>query len=80
MIRKISHNLVNKELQYTFCPISPEVKVTAGIEIWFDKRNIRRKIFFFKNQAENKAGRVVPDLFLFLIKAFLGGKWKWSAA
>ena len=26
------------------------------------------KIFLFKNQAENEAGRLVPDLFLFLKK------------
>ena len=28
-----------------------------------------RKIFFFKNNAENEAGRLVPDLFLFFEKA-----------
>ena len=27
------------------------------------------KIFFFKNHAENKAERLVPDLFLFFTKA-----------
>ena len=26
---------------------------------------ITREIFFFKNSAENQAGRVVPDLLLF---------------
>ena len=30
-----------------------------------NKRNI-----FFKNYAENKAGRLVPDLFLFFKKAY----------
>ena len=30
----------------------------------YNKRNI-----FFKNHAENVAGRLVPDLFLFFIKA-----------
>ena len=29
---------------------------------------IAREIFFFKNQAENKAGRPVRDTFLFLLK------------
>ena len=67
-------------MQYTFCPVSPEVKGTADIEIWFGKRNIRREIFFFKYHAENKAGRLVPELFLFFVKAFLRGKWKWSAS
>ena len=27
------------------------------------------EIFFFKNYAENKEGRLVPDLFLFFEKA-----------
>ena len=27
------------------------------------------EMFSFKNRAENKAGRIVPDLFLFLKKA-----------
>ena len=27
-------------------------------------------LFFFKNDAENEAGRLVPDLVLFLKKAF----------
>ena len=31
---------------------------------------IIRKILFFKNHAENEAGRLVPDRFLFLKKAF----------
>ena len=30
---------------------------------------IARKIFFFKNHAENEAGRLVPILFLFFKKA-----------
>ena len=28
-----------------------------------------REIVFFKNHAENKAGKLVPDLFLFFKKA-----------
>ena len=28
-----------------------------------------REMFFFKNDVENKAGRLVPDLFLFFDKA-----------
>ena len=31
--------------------------------------NIIRETFFFKNHAENKSGRLVPDLFLFFQKA-----------
>ena len=27
-----------------------------------------RNVFFFKNHAENKAGKLVPDLFLFFEK------------
>ena len=30
---------------------------------------IAREIFFLKNYAENKAGRLVPDLFLYFEKA-----------
>ena len=30
---------------------------------------MRKEIFFFKNDTENKAGRLVPDLFLFFKKA-----------
>ena len=33
------------------------------------QQNITRKIIFFKNRAENEAGRLVPDLFLFFKKA-----------
>ena len=29
-----------------------------------------REIFFFKNYAENEAGRLVPDLFLFFKIAY----------
>ena len=29
-----------------------------------------RKTFFFKNYAENEAGRLVPDLFLFFKYAY----------
>ena len=31
--------------------------------------NIARQIFLFRNHAENVAGRLVPDLFLFFKKA-----------
>ena len=47
-----SHSLVNKQLQYTYCPISPEVKAIG--------------IFFLKNYSENEAGRLGPDLSLSL--------------
>ena len=30
--------------------------------VW--EKNITRKAFFFKNQAEDEAGSLVPDLFL----------------
>ena len=32
-------------------------------------QNIPREIFFFKNYAENEAGKLVPDRFLFFKKA-----------
>ena len=31
--------------------------------------SITEEIFFFKNYAENEAGRLVPDLFLFIKEA-----------
>ena len=61
-------NLVNKEVQYTYCPISHEVKATRqwNLVSWY---TITRK-HFFKNHAENEAGK----------KNFKWGKSKWSAA
>ena len=32
-------------------------------------KEYNKGIFFFKNYAENEAGRLVPDLFLFFEKA-----------
>ena len=40
---------------------------------------ITSEISFFKNHAESKAGRLVPDLFLLFNKAFYEVKSKWSA-
>ena len=37
----------------------------VGQLIEYNKRNI----FFFKHYAENEAGKLVPDLFLFFKKA-----------
>ena len=40
-----------------------------------------REIFFFKNHAENVAGRLVPDLFFFFKKKnFVKGKRECSGA
>ena len=36
--------------------------------------------FFFKNYAENKVERLVPELFLFFLKSLIWSKGKWSAA
>ena len=38
------------------------------------------KKMFFKNNAQNEAERLVPDLFLFFKKSFIIGKSKWSTA
>ena len=46
-----------------------------GQLIEYDRRNI-----FSKNYAENEAGRVVPDLFLFFKKSLIRGESNWSAA
>ena len=42
--------------------------------------NMKHEIFFFRNHAENEAGRLVPVIFSFLKKSFKWGKSKWSAA
>ena len=28
------HNLVNEQVQYTYCPLSHEIKATRQLEIW----------------------------------------------
>ena len=53
--------MVNKQLQYTYCPISQPDNWSVYREI-----NVTRKIFFFKNHAENEAGTLVPELFSFV--------------
>ena len=64
----LRHNLVKKELQYTYYRTSHEVKTARHLNLvrW---KNVTRQIFFFKNHAENEAGRLVPGLFLFFKKA-----------
>ena len=59
--------MVNKQLQYKYCPISHKVKVIRQSNL-VSSWNITREIFFVKNHAENEAGRLVPDLFLFFEK------------
>ena len=59
------HSLVNKESQHTYCSISHELKSTRQWNLV-----IPREIFFFKNYAENEVGKLVPDHFLFFLKAF----------
>ena len=44
-----------------------------GQFIEYNKSNI-----FLQNHAENKAGRLFRDLFMFFQKNFTGGKIKWS--
>ena len=42
----------------------------------YNMRNV-----FFKNHAENEAGRLLPDLFFFFFQeSFIRGKSKWSEA
>ena len=49
-------------------PNTHKVKATRQWNL-VNWQNITRKIVFFKNYAENEAGRLVPDLFLFFEKA-----------
>ena len=46
-----------------------------GQSIDYNKRNI-----FLQSYAENEAGGLVPDLFLFFKKSLVRGESKWSAA
>ena len=50
------HNLVNKQLQYTYWLTSHEIKITAQICQLIEYLSVNR-IFFFKNHAENEAVR-----------------------
>ena len=56
-------------MQYKYCPISHDVKATRrwNLANWY---NITKEIIFFKNCADNEAGRLVPDPFLFFKKAY----------
>ena len=46
-----------------YCPISHELKAMKFGQM------MMMMILFFKSHAENEAGRLVPDLFLFFKKA-----------
>ena len=52
------------------------VCLLLSVEHAFQRWNTVKVLF--KNNAENKAGRLVPDLFVFW-KSFIWGKSKWSA-
>ena len=57
----------NKELKYTYSPISQEVKVNRQWNlVSCYNLNIACEIYFFENHVENEAGILVPDFFLFL--------------
>ena len=72
-------SLVNKELQYILLNFS-QIKDNQTIKFGHSQ-NIPREIFFFKNYAENEAGELVPDQFLFFKNILhIFGKSKWSAA
>ena len=59
----VSHNLVNKQWQYTYCPISQEVK---AIRQWnlVSYRIQCEKHFFLKNHTQIVAKNLFPDSFL----------------
>ena len=64
----MTSHLVNEQLQYTYCLLFHEVKATRQWNL-VNYYNITRETFFFKNYAENEAGRLVPDPFLSLRNA-----------
>ena len=83
LIRKIRlvsnpwrHNQVNKQLQYTHCPISHEVKATRH-KTW--SINVTRKIFFFKIMQKMRQEASSRRFFIFKI-CLIWGKSKWSAS
>ena len=57
LILKSFHNLVIKQLKYTYFPIFHKVKRTGPWSL-FNRQNIS-EIFFFKNHAQNESGRLV---------------------
>ena len=58
------HNLVNRQIQYTNCPISHLVKTNRQWNL-VSSQDITTELFFCKNYAENEAQRLVPDYFVF---------------
>ena len=70
----MTSKLVNKQLQYTYCPISQEVKAIKAVFGQLIEYNKRK--FFFKNHAQNEAGKLVPDLFML----FKNAKYKVKAS
>ena len=62
-IRLISKFMTSPPAIHVF----PNISRSKGSQImkFGQLMGIIRKIFFFKNHAENEAGKVVPDLFLF---------------
>ena len=62
------HKLVNKQLQWTYCPIFHEAKVTRQGNL-VSQENITREIFLSKDHEQNEAGRLDPDLFWFSKRA-----------
>ena len=63
LIRKISlwcHNPGHKQLEYTYCPVSQEVKAIRQHKM---RHNIIRQTFFLKNQTQNVLENLFPDPF-----------------
>ena len=65
------HNLVNKQSQYAYCPISHD-QCQRTNEIWTSNMyNITKKNICWKTYAENEAGeQLVAELFLFFKEGF----------
>ena len=77
--QNLYHILVDKQWEYTYCPISHEIKANQtfkfGQVIKYNKRNI------FLRKSCGKWGRETSSRPLFVFqKRFISGKSKWSAA
>ena len=71
----------NKTILYIFLNISRIMPLIQELyqKVKFEQK-IQQKFFFFKNHAENEAGKLVSDFFLFFQERFVLSKSKWSAA
>ena len=74
--------LVNKQLQYTYCPISHKVRATKEIYEQYQQRNYQHsnKNIFLQKSCRKCAREISTWLFFVFQKSFKWVKSKWPAA